>query len=135
MLPDQDTASPVLSAARDKWDAIRENARGRYFKAGPLLRQAHIKSAGVDQIEVGFQFRALLDKAQEDPKVLVAIREAATELLGRPVQIVPVLWEELQQAATAPAAAAAPTGASRPAPSGGHLLEEALKFGAVPVEE
>ena len=53
----------------------------------------------------------------EDGKVLDAIREAVSEAVDRPVQVVPVLWEELEQTAT-PAEPATGDG-------GGHLIEEA----------
>ena len=154
VLPDEADASPELVAVRAQWPSIREGARKRYFKAGPLLQQAQVKQVSDDRIEVGFQFRALLDKAQDDVKVMQAIREAVEEALGHRVDVVPVVWDALQ-ASTSPApAATAPAGgvavaesAARPVPAvpavapgggangGGHLLEEALKYGAVPVEE
>ncbi len=46
--------------------------------------------------------------------------------MGRPVQVVPVVWEAMQQASAPP-----PVPQSR----GGHLLEAALQYGAVPVDE
>ena len=158
-LPDEAQASPELVAARAQWATIRERARKRSIKAGSLLAQAQVKQFADDSIEVGFQFRSHLDKVQEDANVMLAIREAVAETMGRPIAVVPVLWEALHAAGAAAAASAspspsAPRGAPEPssAPSapragasggagpggsgtGGHLLEEALKYGAVPVEE
>jgi hypothetical protein len=102
-------------------------ARQRYHKAGALLNSAcYIKSFEGDSIELGFRFPALVSKAQEDGKVMQAIREAVSEAVGRPVSVVPVVWEALQQASAPPPAQKS---------AGGHLLEEALKYGAVRAED
>ena len=134
VLPDEVDASPALVLVRSQWASIREGARKRYFKAGPLLQQAQVKQVSDDRVEVGFQFRALLDKAQEDVKVMQAIREAIAEAVGHAVDVVPVVWEALQ-ASSIPASGPAAGGGSNGGAGGGHLLEEALKYGAVPVEE
>ena len=76
--------------------------------------------------EIGFRFPAHVEKVKDDPKAMQAIVEACSEAAGRAVRVTPVLWDALQQAQ----AAAAP-----PQSKGGHLLEEALRAGAVPVPE
>jgi len=125
--PDAADASPELTAIRGKWGGIRESVRKRYHKAGALLNTAcDIKSFDGASIELGFRFATHVQKAQEDPKVMQAIREAVAEAVGHPVQVVPVVWEAMQQASAPP-----PQSQSR----GGHLLEEALRYGAVPVDE
>ena len=125
--PDVADASPALVEIRGKWVDIRESVRKRYHKAGALLNTAcDIKSFEGDSVELGFRFPAHVQKAQEDVKVMQAIREAVSEAVGRPVQVVPIVWEAMQQASAPP-----PTPQSR----GGHLLEEALRYGAVPVDE
>jgi hypothetical protein len=119
-----------LAELRAKWNAIREAARKRHHKAGALLNsQCYIKTFEGDAVEIGFKSSLLIEKVQtlEDGKVLDAIREAVSEAVDRPVQVVPVLWEELEQTATP----------SDPATGGGggHLVEEALKLGAERVVE
>jgi len=57
--------------------------------------------------------------------VLTAITQAVSTAVGRAVEVVPVHWEAL--AATGPAPAAQS--------GGGHLLEEAIKQGAVKIED
>ena len=117
---------------RAQWPDIRERARKRYFKAGPLLQQAHIKRLGPDSIEIGFQFPALLSKVQDDGKAMQAIHDAVEETLGRSLNVVPVVWEALQQASSQQASGSAP--AQRSTVGGGHLLEEALQAGATRLE-
>jgi len=125
--PDASEAPPALRDLRSKWGGIRETVRKRSQKAGALLNTAcDIKSFDGERVELGFRFATHVQKAQEDPKVMQAIREAVAEAVGHPVQVVPVVWEAMQQAAAPP-----PVPQSR----GGHLLEEALRFGAVPVDE
>lgn len=125
--PDAADAPPALREIRGKWGGIREAVRKRSHKAGALLNTAcDIKSFDGDRIELGFRFATHVQKAQEDPKVMQAIREAVTEAVGRPVQVVPVVWDAMQQAAAPP---------PQPQSRGGHLLEEALRYGAVPVDE
>ncbi|MYE32876.1 MAG: DNA polymerase III subunit gamma/tau [Chloroflexi bacterium] len=146
--PDEGQVSPELAALRGQHDAVREAARERHRVAGALLSsRCEFKSFEGDRVEIGFQSQLLVEKALGDPEVLEVLRDAVGGVAGRPVDVVPVVWEALQRSApppqqrTADAAppppAAAPPGASAPAPaaSGGHLVEEALKLGAVPVEE
>ncbi|MBX7111579.1 MAG: DNA polymerase III subunit gamma/tau [Dehalococcoidia bacterium] len=124
--PDAADAPPALREIRGKWGGIREAVRKRSHKAGALLNTAcDIKSFDGDSVELGFRFPTHVQKAQEDPKVMQAIREAVAEAVGHPVQVVPVVWDAMQQAAAPP-----PQAQSR----GGHLLEEALRYGAVPVD-
>jgi DNA polymerase-3 subunit gamma/tau len=125
--PDAADAPPALRDIRGKWGGIREAVRKRSHKAGALLNTAcDIKSFDGDSIELGFRFATHVQKAQEDAKVMQAIREAVAEAVGHPVQVVPVVWDAMQEAAAPP-----PPPQSR----GGHLLEEALRYGAVPVDE
>jgi hypothetical protein len=124
--PDAADAPPALVEIRGKWGSIRESVRKRYHKAGALLNTAcDIKSFDGDSIELGFRFATHVQKAQEDAKVMQAIREAVAEAVGHPVQVVPVVWEAMQQASEPP---------PQPQSRGGHLLEEALRYGAVPME-
>ena len=60
------------------------------------MAQAQVKQFAEDNMEVGFQFRSHLDKVQEDANVMLAIREAVAQTMGRPVAVVPVLWEALR---------------------------------------
>ncbi|MGE0134235.1 MAG: DNA polymerase III subunit gamma/tau [Dehalococcoidia bacterium] len=125
--PDATDAPPALREIRGKWGGIREAVRKRSHKAGALLNTAcDIKSFDGESIELGFRFATHVQKAQEDAKVMQAIREAVAEAVGHPVQVLPVVWDAMQEAAAPP-----PPPQSR----GGHLLEEALRYGAVPVDE
>lgn len=125
--PDVDSASPELAAIRAALGGIREAARRRYQPAGALLNTpCAIKSFEGDVVEIGFRFPAHVEKVKDDPKAMQAIVEACSEAVGRTVRVTPVLWDALQQAQ----AAAAP-----PQAKGGHLLEEALRAGAVPIPE
>jgi len=125
--PDADSASPELVALRAALGGIREAARKRYQPAGALLNTpCAIKSFEGDVVEIGFRFPAHVEKVKDDPKAMQAIVEACSEAVGRTVRVTPVLWDALQQAQ----AAAAP-----PQAKGGHLLEEALRAGAVPIQE
>ncbi|MGE0227381.1 MAG: DNA polymerase III subunit gamma/tau [Dehalococcoidia bacterium] len=125
--PDATDAPPALREIRGKWGGIRDAVRKRSHKAGALLNTAcDIKSFDGESIELGFRFATHVQKAQEDAKVMQAIREAVAEAVGHPVQVVPVVWDAMQEAAAPPPA---------PQSRGGHLLEEALRYGAVPVDE
>jgi hypothetical protein len=138
VLPDADSASPELAALRAQWAKIREGARDRSNIAGALLNTVwHIKSFEGDVVELGFRFPAMVTKLQEDTKALQAIVETCSEAAGRPVRVNAVVWDVLAQAAPAPQAVAANGGARSSAPSAGasHLLEEALRAGAVRIEE
>ena len=118
-----------LAEVRAKWNGIREAARKRHHKAGALLNsQCYIKTFEGGAVEIGFKSSLLIEKVLtlEDGKVLDAIREAVSEAVDRPVEVVPVLWEEMEQTATSP----------EPAPGGGgHLVEEAQRLGAERVVE
>ena len=144
-LPDDDAPSPELSALRDRLGDIRDAARAQHHKAGALLNsRCYIKSLEGDTVEIGFQSPLLVEKALGDAEVLQAIRHAVGGALGRDVQVVPVVWDALQQAqpqqqqradAAGPGGGAPPPPPAEPSRGGGHLAEEARKLGAVPIEE
>ena len=111
----------------------RVEGNGRLLRAGSWLvsDSVHLHSNGRDttaHLEIGFRFPTHVDLVTnaEGGAMMQAIREAAADALGRPVEVVPVLWEELAQAKRQAAPA--------PASSGGHLLEEALEQGATRAE-
>ncbi|MCY4455036.1 MAG: DNA polymerase III subunit gamma/tau [Chloroflexi bacterium] len=146
--PDEGPVSEELAALRERHEDIREAARSRHRVAGALLSsRCEIKSFEGDRVEIGFQSQLLVEKALGDAEGLQALREAVGEAAGRPVEVVAVVWEALQRSAPSPqqrpddssppAAAGAPPAAAAapPAPNGGHLVEEALKQGAVLAEE
>ena len=128
--PDVGEVPQELADVRAKWNGIREAARKRHHKAGALLNsQCYIKTFEGDAVEIGFKSSLLIEKMQtlEDGKVMDAIREAVSEAVDRPVQVVPVLWAELEQTTTPSEQA---TGGG-----GGHLVEEALRLGAERIVE
>ena len=143
--------SAELAALREQHDAVREAARERHRVAGALLSsRCEFKSFEGDRIEIGFQSQLLVEKALGDPEVLQALGDAVGGVVGRAVDVVPVVWEALQRSVPpppqqraddapppAPPAGEAPPAASAAASAGGggHLVEEALKLGAMPVEE
>ena len=150
-LPDDEAPSPELSALRDRLSDIRDAARAQHHKAGALLNsRCYIKSLEGDTVEIGFQSPLLVEKALGDAEVLQAIRGAVGGALGRDVEVVPVVWEALQQAQPQQQRADAATPGPGPGPGagpqdgpppaepsrgGGHLVEEARKLGAIPIEE
>ena len=140
-LPDDDTPSPELAALRDRLGDIRDAARAQHHKAGALLNsRCYIKSLEGDTVEIGFQSQLLVEKALGDAEVLQAIRGAVGGALGRDVQVVPVVWDALQQAQPPQQQRADAAGPGAPPPAepsrgGGHLAEAARKLGAVPSEE
>ncbi len=146
--PDEGPVSEELAALRERHEDIREAARSRHRVAGALLSsRCEIKSFEGDKVEIGFQSQLLVEKALGDAEVLQTLSEAVGEAAGRPVEVVPVMWEALQRTAPAPqqrrddtppappADAPPAAAAAQPAQSGGHLVEEALKQGAVLAEE
>ena len=150
-LPDDEAPSPELSALRDRLGDIRDAARAQHHKAGALLNsRCYIKSLEGDTVEIGFQSPLLVERALGDAEVLQAIRGAVGGALGRDVEVVPVVWEALQQAQPQQQRADAATPGPGPGPGagpqdgpppaepsrgGGHLVEEARKLGAIPIEE
>ena len=127
---DEGEVTPQLAELRGKWESIRAAARKRNFKAGALLNtQCHVKQFEGDTVEIGFKSAFMIEKANnlEEGKVFQAIGEVVSEAVGRPVEVVPALWEELSQSRDAPA--------SEESADGGHLVEEAQKLGAERVAE
>jgi DNA polymerase-3 subunit gamma/tau len=128
--PDGETPSPELVELRASWESIREQARKRNLRAGALLNsQCFIRRFDGDTVEIGFRFPAHVDQMRtlDSGNVMTAITEAVSAAVGRSVEVVPVLWEELSRAAQA-------ASMSRPN-AGGHLVEEALKLGAERITE
>jgi len=128
--PDGETPSPELVELRASWESIREQARKRNLRAGALLNsQCFIRRFEGDTVEIGFRFPAHVDQMRtlDSGNVMTAITEAVSAAVGRSVEVVPALWEELSRATQA---------ASMPRPNaGGHLVEEALKLGAERITE
>ena len=130
--PDEGEIAPELAELRQKWGSIREAARKSNYQAGAMLNsQCYIKKLEDDTVEIGFKSPFVIEKTRtlEDGKVMQAISDAVSEAVGRPVEVVPVLWEELERSSELSAG-------TPPAPAaGGHLVEEALKLGADRIEE
>ena len=131
VLPGEGEVPAELALAREKWPLIQERARRRHSKAGALLNSGcYIKAVEGDRLEIGFRFPTHVELVSnaEEGAVMRAIRDAVADALERPVEVVPVLWEELAQLPRS----------SRQEPSGqagGHLVEEALGLGAARVDE
>ena len=125
VVPDTGPISEDLARIRAGWDEIRDAVNAQDKKAGALLNKvSYARAVEGDSVEIGFVSRPLMEIAQA-PGVLQKISEAVGHTLGRPVQVVPVLWEELRNAGGGPP--------SQPRPS--HLVDEALKQGAELVAE
>jgi hypothetical protein len=123
--PDSGAVSEELARVRAGWDEIRDAVNQQDKKAGALLNKvSYARAVEGDRVEIGFVSRPLMEIAQA-PGVLQKISDAVGQTLGRPVQVVPVLWEELRNAGGGPP--------SQPRPS--HLVDEALKQGAELVAE
>ncbi len=118
--PDIGPVSPDLAQLRAAWDQVRDAVNTQDKKAGALLNKvSYARSVEGDRVEIGFVSRPLMEIAQ-GPGVLQRIGEAVGHGLGRPVQVVPVLWEELRDAGGGPPSQ----------PRSSHLVDEALKQGA-----
>ncbi|MPZ98812.1 MAG: DNA polymerase III subunit gamma/tau [Dehalococcoidia bacterium] len=126
-LPDGGEVSDDLRMLREQWDAVRTAARKIDFKAGALLNTGFVKSVQDDRVVVGFRFENHVDMVRdaEGGRVRQAIEQALSEATGRQFTVEPVHWEELQQAGPSPARQS----------SGGHMVEEAQRLGAVPLDE
>ena len=123
--PDSGAVSEELARIRAGWDEIRDAVTQQDKKAGALLNKvSYARAVEGDRVEIGFVSRPLMEIAQA-PGVLQKISDAVGQTLGRPVQVIPVLWEELRNAGGGPP--------SQPRPS--HLVDEALKQGAELVAE
>ncbi len=125
--PDEGPVSPELAELREHWDQIRSAAREAHVKAGALLNAAYPRSVEGDRVEIGFRFPPHVDLVlnSESGAVLTAITQAVSTAAGRSVEVVPVHWEALASTGPAPAAQS----------SGGHLLDEAMKQGAVKIDD
>jgi DNA polymerase-3 subunit gamma/tau len=125
--PDEGEASDALQALRGHWDDIRDQARKLHFRAGALLVAAYPRSFDDDRVVLGFRFPNHVDMVRdaENGKVLQAVQRAVSDAVGREVTVEPALWEELAAGAPAPARQS----------NGGHLVDEARRLGAVPVDD
>ena len=125
--PDEGPVSPELAELRTHWDEIRAAARQTHVKAGALLNTAYVRSFEGDRVEVGFRYPTHVDLVlnSEQGAVLTAITQAVSTAAGRAVEVMPVHWEALASTGPAPAAQF----------GGGHLLDEALKQGAVKIDD
>ncbi|HJM76151.1 MAG TPA: DNA polymerase III subunit gamma/tau [Dehalococcoidia bacterium] len=130
--PDAGEVSEELTGLREKWDAIRESARKRSLRAGAILNsQCYIKTFDGDTVEIGFRFPAHVEQAKtlEDGQAMQAIQDTLIEAVGREVEVIPVVWAELEQTTGSRSAA------RNSSVDGGHLVEEAIKLGAERVQE
>lgn len=124
--PDDGDVSPELAALRERWGTIYEAARKGHVRAGALLNSTcFIKQFAGDTVELGFRSPVHVEQVKTFEGVLSAIQAAFTQVVGRPVEVVPVVWEALGRGA--------PPAPSRSA--GGHLVDEAVRLGAQVVEE
>jgi DNA polymerase III gamma/tau subunit len=138
LLPEDDNSSPELVALRDRHAEIRDAARAQHQTAGALLNsRCYIKSFDGETVEIGFQSQLLVEKALGDPAVLLAMSDAVGGIAGCPVKVVPMVWDVLQgnvpRASTVTNASGDQNRVSKI--GGGHLLDEARKLGAVPIED
>jgi len=129
--PDAAGVSEDLARVRERWEEVVAAAQ-RIDKrtekmVGALLREssrAFPKDVAGGVLQLGFLFPGQRDSAA---KILDVLQRAIAEVLGVPMTVVGVHWPELANAGTA----AAP---KRPAAKS-HLVEEALKHGARPIED
>ena len=124
--PDAGAVSAELETLRGQWDAIRAMVKQANFKAGALLVTAHPKSASAEEIEIGFRYPNHVEQMQENEggALLAAVTQAVSQVMGRELRVVPVVWQELNDTGPAPA----------PKTAGGHLVEEAGELGATVIE-
>src|SRR5690606_37180532 len=116
-LPDSGPVPETLTALRARWDEVRAAARKRDVRAGGLLNQAEVKSFDGKRVEVGVRYdtHVNLIRTTGNGQVLQAIQAAFADVVGHPVEVEPVLWEELSQVGDAP---------PPKSDGGGHLVEE-----------
>ena len=127
--PDAGDASEDLVRVRERWEEIVAAVRRLDRLAGPLVSEpsrAFPKEVNAGVLHLGFLFPAHAERAV---RFTDSISKAIAEVLGAPMQVVAVVWPELEKAGTGPARR--PAGA---APRASHLVEEALKHGAQPIE-
>jgi hypothetical protein len=125
--PDAGEVPAELEQLRARWDEIRAAAKKLNFKAGALLSTAFLKSIEGDAVEVGFRYPNHVEQIRENDAgaLLVAVTQAVTQVAGRELTVVPVVWAEMNDTGPAPA----------PKTAGGHLVEEASELGAVVIDE
>ncbi len=127
--PDNGDASEELQHIRERWDDIVAAVRRIDRPAGALISEpsrAFPKEVAGGVLHLGFLFPAHVERAV---RVVDIITKAIAEVLGAPMQVLGVHWPELESAGTGPA----PRRASAPAKAS-HLVEEALKYGAQPID-
>ena len=131
--PDAGDVSDALAQVRARWEEITVAARRMDKRAsamvGALLSEpsrAFPKEVTGGVLHLGFLYAGQVDLAV---KIADVLTRAISEVLGTPMQVMGVHWPELASAGTAPAAK--PAGS---APKGSHLVEEALKLGAQPID-
>ena len=127
--PDAADVSDDLARIREHWEAIADVARRMDKRAGALLSdpsRAFPKDVSGGMLHLGFQFPAHVELAS---KIADVLSKAVAEVLGAPMAVMGVHWPELASAGSALAARTA----SR-APKASHLVEEALKHGAQPIQ-
>ena len=127
--PDAGDASEELLRVRERWDEIIAAVRRLDRLAGPLVSEpsrAYPKEVMGGKLHLGFLFPAHAERAG---RFTESIAKAIAEVLGAPMQVVAVLWPELESAGTGPSAKSASA-----VPKASHLVEEALKQGARPID-
>ena len=123
--PDTGPVSEELAALRARWDDIRGIAKGLDFRAAAFLNTGYPRSVEGERVEIGFRFPNHVEQLLRQGEMTGAITEAVSRVAGRPLEVVPVLWEELNRSGQA---------TSRRS-GGGHLVSEATDLGAVVVED
>ena len=120
-------ATPDLASLKEHWAQVQEAMRAYSRPVGALFAIAYPKSADAGRVEVGLPHAPQVEKArnQDGGKVLHALTAAITEALGHAVEVDVVLWSELGNTGNVPTAR----------PTRSHLVEEALKQGAEPINE
>ena len=127
--PDAGDASEELQRVREQWDDIVAAVRRIDRPAGALISEpsrAFPKEVVAGVLHLGFLFPAHVDRGL---RVADIVARAVNEVLVIEMTVMPVHWPELETAGTGPAAKS-----SSAAPKVSHLVEEALKHGAQPVE-
>ncbi|MGE3855939.1 MAG: DNA polymerase III subunit gamma/tau [Dehalococcoidia bacterium] len=127
--PDAGDVSDEVGPIRERWEDIVAAVRRIDRPAGALISdpsRAFPKDVTGGVLHLGFQFPAHVELST---KWLEVYGRAVAEVIGAPLRVMGVHWPELASAGTGPA----PRRASTP-PRASHLVEEALKHGAQPLE-